>query len=91
MSNKKVIIIHLIVEFIEKILLYKICYFPEPYARSKNKITFELYLPNYATKPDLKNAKGVDISDFAKKADLTSLKSDIDKSDIGKLQTTPVD
>ena len=57
----------------KKILLYKISYFPEP-AYSKNEIKVELDLPNYATKTDLKNAMGVDKSDFAKKADLTSLK-----------------
>ena len=30
----------------------------------------ELDLSNYATKADLKNATGVDASDFAKKSDL---------------------
>ena len=51
----------------------------------------ELDLSNYAIKADLKNAKGVDTSIFAKKVDLTSLKSEIDKLDINKLKTTPVD
>ena len=41
----------------------------------------ELDLPNYATKSDLKITTGVDTSNFAKKADLASLKSDIDKLD----------
>ena len=41
-------------------------YFP-PYGRSKNKIEVELNLSNYATKSDLKNATGVDTSQFAKK------------------------
>ena len=36
-------------------------------------------MPNYATKFDLKNAAGVHTSKFAKKNDLASLKSDIDK------------
>ena len=35
----------------------------------------------YATKSDLKNTPNVDISKFAKKADLASLKSDSDKLD----------
>ena len=39
-------------------------------------------LSNYAIKADLKNATGVDTSNFAKKYDLASLKSEIDKSDI---------
>ena len=45
----------------------------------KSKIEFELDSVNYATKSDLKNATVVDTSDFSKKADLASLKSDIDK------------
>ena len=39
----------------------------------------ELDLSNYATKTDLKNATGVDISKFAKKVDLANLKSHVDK------------
>ena len=61
-------------------------YFPEPYTGSKNKIKVELDLSYYATKSNLKNATGVDTSDFAKKADLASLKSDIDALDIDKLK-----
>ena len=49
----------------------------------------ELDLSNYATKADLKNATGVDTLDFAKKADLASLKSDVDKPDIDKLKNVP--
>ena len=37
------------------------------------------------------NATGVDTLKFAKKFDLASLKSEIDKLDIGKLETTPAD
>ena len=44
---------------------------------------------NYATKADFKNASGFDISDYAKKTDLANLKSDVDKLDIAKLETTP--
>ena len=40
------------------------------------------------TKPDLKNATGVDTSKFAKKVDLASLKSETDKLGVGKLETT---
>ena len=60
--------------------------FPELYTHSKKKIVIELVLINYATKPDLKSAAGVDTSNFAKKVDLASL-----KPDISKLGPTPVD
>ena len=46
----------------------------------------ELDLFNYATIYELKNATGVHISKFAEKADLASLKSDIDKLGIDKLE-----
>ena len=49
----------------------------------------ELYLSNYGTKTDLKNKTGVDTSSFAKKTDLTNLKSDVDKLDIDKLKNVP--
>ena len=46
----------------------------------------KLDLSNYATKADLKNATGVGTSSFAKKADLSNSKSDVDKLDIDKLE-----
>ena len=61
-------------------------YFREPYICSKIKIKVEFDLPNQATKPDLNNVTGFDTSKFPKKTDLTSLKSDIDKLDIDKLE-----
>ena len=45
---------------------------------------------NYETKEDLKNAAG-DTSKLAKNVDLSRLKSEIDKLDNGKIETTPVD
>ena len=59
----------------------------------------ELNLYYYTTKADLKNEKGVDTSKFAKKVDLASLKSDVvkldidkvDKLDVNKLVSVPVD
>ena len=38
MFNGKAAIFLLMFELIKKILLYKICHFPEPYTSSKNKI-----------------------------------------------------
>ena len=63
-------------------------YFPKPKSLGAN-VKVELDLSNYATKTDLKNATGVDTSDFTKKTDLANLKSDVDKFDINKLKNVP--
>ena len=63
-------------------------YFPEPKS-SGGRVKFELDLSNYATKPDSKNATGVDTSKFAKKVDLNNSESDVDKLDIDKLKNVP--
>ena len=65
-------------------------YFPKPIPLGGNA-KIKLDLSNYPTKADLRNATGVDTSKFAEKVDLASLKLEIDKSDIDKLETTPVD
>ena len=49
-------------------------------------VKVESDLSNYGTKADEKNAARVDVSDFAKKTDLSNLKSDVDKLDIDKLK-----
>ena len=59
-------------------------YFPE--RKSLGKVKVELDLSNYATKTDLKNAAGIDTSSFAKKVDLTNLKTNVDKLDIDTLK-----
>ena len=46
---------------------------------------------NYATKIDLKTVTHVDVSSFASKTNLASLKTEVDKLDIPKLSTVPVD
>ena len=89
MLNGKTTITFLMLRLIKKLSLHKMSYYLEPYTRSKNKIKAELDLSYYATKSDLKNAAGVDIPKFAKKTDLTSLKSDIDKLNIDKLEKVP--
>ena len=60
-------------------------YFPKPKSLGAN-IKVELDLSNYATKADLKNATGVNTSDFARKTELANLKSDVDKLDIDKFK-----
>ena len=58
-------IIHLIVGWVKRILLYKMSYFPKPHDHSKNEIEVELDLSSYAKISDLKNATDVDTSEFA--------------------------
>ena len=48
-------------------------------------------MSNYATKTDLKNVAHADISSFASKTNLASLKPDADKINADKLKTVPVD
>ena len=65
-------------------------YYP-PYKSSSNNIKVELDLTNYATKTDLKNITRVDVSSFASKTNLATLKTEVDKIDVDKLKTTPTD
>ena len=69
---------------------YKMSYYP-PYKSSSNNIKVELDLTNYATKTDLKNITHVDVSGFASKTNLAALKTEVDKIDVDKLKTAPVD
>ena len=48
-------------------------------------------MSKYATKLDLKNARGIDTSILAAKSHLASLKAEIDKIDVDKLNTVPAD
>ena len=48
-------------------------------------------MSNFATKTELKNATGIDASNFPLKSNLASLKTEIDKIDVEKLETIPVD
>ena len=63
-------------------------YFPE-LKFIGGRVKFELDLPNYATKADFKNAKGVVASNVPKKFDLASLKSNVVQLDIDKLKKVP--
>ena len=46
-------------------------YYP-PYRSSRNNISVELHLANYATKDDVKNITHVDVSSFASKTNLAA-------------------
>ena len=48
-------------------------------------------MSNYATRTDFKNVTHVDVSSFASKTNLASLKTEVDKLDIPKLSAVPVD
>ena len=63
-------------------------YFPKPKS-FEGKVKVETDWSNYATKVDLKDETGVDTSKFAKKVDLASLKSDVDKLGIDKWKIVP--
>ena len=63
-------------------------YYP-PYRSSRNNIKVKLDLSNYATKDDVKNITHDDVSSYATKTNLASLKTEVDKIDTGKLKTIP--
>ena len=65
-------------------------YFPQ-YRSSERNIKVELDLSSYATKTDLKKVTHVDVSSFTLKTNLASLKTEVDKIDVDKLKTVPVD
>ena len=66
-------------------------YFAKPFRSFGGNINVKVDLFNYATKTDLKNVTYVDTSNFALEANLTSLKTEVDKLDIDKLAPVPVD
>ena len=66
-------------------------YFSKPFRSFEGHIVVIVDLSNYATKTDLKSVRHIDTSSFALKTNLASLKTEVDKLDIGKLMTVPVD
>ena len=66
-------------------------YFPKPYESFGGDMNVKVDLSNYATKTDLKNGSHVDVSSFALKSNLASIKTEANKIDAGKLQTVPID
>ena len=66
-------------------------YFPKPYEPFGGDINVKVDLSNYATKADIKNISHVDTSSFALKTNLATLKTEVDKLDIGKLVPVPID
>ena len=66
-------------------------YFRRRYKRFDEDINVKVDLSNYATKTDSKNVPHVDVSSFALKSSLPSLKTEVDKIDADKLKTVPAD
>ena len=66
-------------------------YFPKPYEPFGGDINVTVDLSNYAAKDDIKNVTHVDTSSFPLKTNLANLKTEVDKLDIDKLATIPVD
>ena len=66
-------------------------HFPKPYEPFGEDINVKVDLSNYATQTDLKNVTYVDVSSFALKSNLASLKTTVDKLDIDKLTPLPND
>ena len=66
-------------------------YFRRRYKRFDGDISLKIDLSNYATKTDLKHLSHVDVSSFALKSNLASLKTEVDKIDADKLKTVVVD
>ena len=65
--------------------------FPKLLRSYGENIKVKIDLSNYVTKADIKNIAHVDTSNFASKTNLANLKTEVDKLDIGKLKTVPVD
>ena len=59
------------------------------FSELKSLVNVELDLSRYATKADLKTITVFHALKFAKKVDLTNLKSNVDKLDIDKLKNVP--
>ena len=86
---KRLLVVFMIENY--KRLYYKMSTYYPPYKSSSNNIKVELDLTNYATKTDLKNITHLDVSSFASKTNLAALKTEVDKIDVDKLNTVPVD
>ena len=65
-------------------------YIPNSFRNFGGNINVKFDLSSYATKIDLKNVTHVDTSGFALKINSASLKTEVDKLEIGKLVPVPV-
>ena len=93
MLNGKAMIILLIAGLIKKTLYKMGQYFQyfKPYNRFEGNVKVELDLFNYAPKTDLKGTTGTDASNLALKSNLAELKAAVEKINLAKLKSVPVD
>ena len=66
-------------------------YFPKPYEPFGGDINIKVDLSDYETKTDLKNISHIDVSSYTLKSNLASQKTEVDKLDIDKLTSVPID
>ena len=66
-------------------------YFLKPYQPFGGDINVKVVISNYATKTDLKNVAHVDVSSYALKSNLATLKTEVYQLDIDKLTSVPID
>ena len=87
-------IVHLTVGLIKKIqcnYLKMSQYFLKPFDPFSGDINVKVDLSNYGTRADIKNISHVDTSSSALKTNLANLKTEVDKLNIDKFATAPVD
>ena len=70
--------------WIDKKRSYKMSQYFPLYRSHSGDIKVELDLSNYATKTDLENVTHADVSSFASKTNLASLKTEVDKINVDK-------
>ena len=66
-------------------------YFAKPNETFRRDINVKVDLSSYVTKADLKNGVEIDTSKLVLKLYLANLKAEVDKIDVDKLKTVPVD
>ena len=84
-------LIHLIVGLIKKASYKNESILSKPFRSFGENINVKVNVSNYATEADIKNISHVDTSSFAVKPNLANLKTEVDKVDIEKLVTVPID
>ena len=91
MSNERAMIILLIAGLMKKALCKISKYFAKPYNHFDENVKVELDLSNCGIKTLLKGATEIGMSNLTLKPDLAKLKAEVDKINVDKLKTLPVD